>query len=121
MRSMLFFAALALVASAYATDPDVYRIRNAADLVRVCSTQPSESDYATAIAFCHGVLAGSYGYYAASTPMPDRFVCLPEPAPTRSKVANDFVAWANARPQFMQHGAIDTLFRYAAEAFPCGK
>jgi hypothetical protein len=46
-------------------------------------------------------------------------VCAPDPAPTRSKVALDFVAWAKARPQLMDRGAIDTLFRYAAEAFPC--
>jgi len=36
-------------------------------------------------------------------------------------VASDFVAWANARPQLMNAGAIDTLFRFAGETFPCRK
>jgi Rap1a immunity proteins len=121
MRSTVFLALLALATSAYAVEPDAYRIRNTADLVRVCSAQPSEPDQATAIAFCHGVLAGAYGYYVASTPVADRFVCPPDPVPTRSKVANDFVAWAKARPQLMEQGAIDTLFRFAAETFPCTK
>ncbi|MCZ7565612.1 MAG: Rap1a/Tai family immunity protein [Burkholderiales bacterium] len=121
MRSLFLLAALPLAASVHAADPDAYRIRNAADLVYICSTPSSAPDHATATAFCHGVLAGAYNYYAASTAEADRFVCVPDPAPTRSKVAGDFVAWANARPQFMKSGAIDTLFRFAAEAFPCRK
>jgi hypothetical protein len=121
MRTIASLALLAFAASAYAVEPDAYRIRNTADLVRVCSAQPSEPDQATSIAFCHGVLAGAYAYYLASTPSADRFVCTPDPAPTRSKVAIDFVAWAKARPPLMAQGAIDTLFRFAAETFPCGK
>jgi Rap1a immunity proteins len=121
MRTIVSLALLALAASTYAVEPDAYRIRNTAELVRVCSAQASEPDQATAIAFCHGVLAGAYAYYVASTPPADRFVCPPDPAPTRSKVAADFVAWAKARPQLMQQGAIDTLFRFAAETLPCKK
>ena len=30
-----------------------------------------------------------------------------------------FVAWVRARPQYMQSGAVDTLFRFAAETYPC--
>lgn len=121
MRSTVFLALVALSTSTFAVEPDAYRVRNTADLVRVCSAQSSEPDQATAIAFCHGVLAGAYAFYTASVPVADRFVCPPDPAPTRSKVANDFVAWAKARPQVMEQGAIDNLFRYAAEAYPCKK
>jgi len=121
MRTIVSLALIVLAASAYAVEPDAYRIRNTAELVRVCSAQPSEPDQATAIAFCHGVLAGAYAYYLESTAPSDRFICAPDPAPTRSKVAIDFVAWAKARPQFMERGAIDTLFRFAAESFPCRK
>lgn len=119
MRLAALTTAFVLAASAYAAPPDHYRVATAAELVRVCSTQPSEADYTTAIAFCHGVLAGAYGYYQAVTPPEHRFVCAPDPAPTRSQVANGFVAWMKGRPQLMSDGAIDTLFRYAAEAFPC--
>jgi len=109
----------ALTASAHAADSNNYRVRTAAELISVCSTQPSEADYTTAIAFCHGVLAGAYGYYLASTPPADRFVCPPDPPPTRSHVAQQFVAWGKRRPELMNEAAIDTLFRYAAEAMPC--
>jgi osmotically inducible lipoprotein OsmB len=112
MKIALVAAALALAASTHAAPPDSYRIRHTGDLVRVCGTPSTDSDYATAIAFCHGVLAGAYGYYDVATPAADRFVCLPDPGPKRSKIAADFVAWANARPQLMSAAAIDTLFSF---------
>lgn len=119
MRIALLAAALVAAASANAAAPEHFRLSTAADLARVCGTPSSDGDYATASAFCHGVLAGAYGYFASSTPAADRFVCPPNPAPTRSQVANGFVAWMKARPQFNNDGAIDALFRYAAEAYPC--
>lgn len=99
--------------------PDHYQIGNASHLARVCGTPPSAPDYTTAVAFCHGVLAGAYGYYQASTLAADRFICPPNPPPTRSQVANGFVDWVRARPQVANDHAIDALFRYVAEAFPC--
>ena len=120
MRLVFLAAAIALTASAHAAPPpDHYRVHTAGELARVCGTQSSAADYATAIAFCHGVLAGAYGYFEASTPAADRFICPPKPAPTRAQVANGFVDWAKAHPQLMTDSAIDTLFRYAAQAFPC--
>jgi hypothetical protein len=119
MRSAALALLAALTASAHAAESDHYRVGTTAELIRVCGAQPSEADYVTAIAFCHGVLAGAYGYYIASTPPADRFVCPPDPPPTRSQVAQRFVAWGKSRPGLMGEGAIDTLFRYAAEAMPC--
>jgi hypothetical protein len=112
-------AAAALSLPARAAGPEHYQVRHAGDLVRLCDAQPSDADHPTALAFCHGVLSGAYGYYLASTEPADRFVCVPDPAPTRTQVARGFVAWAKARPQLMQKGAIDVLFNFAAEAYPC--
>jgi len=119
MRIAIAAASLVLAASAQAAPPEHFRLATAADLARVCATPASDKDYVTAVAFCHGVLAGSYGYFQASTPAADRFVCPPAPAVTRTQVANGFVAWLKARPQYNNDGAIDALFRYAAEAYPC--
>ena len=120
MRYTRMFAAVLLVGSAHAaTGPDHYRVATAGELARVCATAPSAADYATAIAFCHGVLAGAYGYFLATVAPPDRFICPPKPHPTRSQVANGVVDWIKARPQLSNDGAIDALFRYASEAFPC--
>jgi hypothetical protein len=119
MRIAVLAATAMLAASAHAAPPDFFRADTAAELVRVCSASTSEADYVTAIAFCHGVLAGAYGFYVSSTPPAQRFVCATDPAPKRSQVADGFVAWAKKNPQYMNDGSIDTLFRYAAEAFPC--
>lgn len=112
-------AALALSAAVHAQKPDHYQLRHTADLVTVCSMPPSSSEHATAVAFCHGVLAGAWGYYVASTAPPEREICPADTALTRAKVAEAFVAWAKARPQYMQANAVDTLFRFAAQAYPC--
>ena len=120
MRTILAAGALAFACTSHAAAaPDHYALRSAADLARVCGTPSSASDYATAIAFCHGFLAGSYAYFQATTLPASRFVCTPDPAPTRAKVANDFVAWTKAHPQYNGDGAVDALFRFAAEAYPC--
>lgn len=34
-------------------------------------------------------------------------------------VANGFVAWMKAHPQFANDGAADTLFRFATQTYPC--
>lgn len=121
MRIAVLAATAMLTVSAHAAPPDYYKAHTTAELVAVCSAPTTQADYATAIAFCHGVLAGAYGFYVSATPVAERYICAPEPAPTRSQVASGFVAWTKKNPQHMKDGAIDTLFRYAAEAFPCKK
>jgi hypothetical protein len=115
----LALAALAMTTPAYAQKAEHYQIRHTGDLVAVCATAQSAPDYATAIAFCHGILAGAWGYYVASTAPLDREICPSDTRLTRAKVANDFVAWVKARPRVLQNGAIDTMFQFAAEAYPC--
>ena len=112
-------ATLAMASLVHAQKAEHYQIRHTADLVTVCSASPSSADYATSVAFCHGILVGAWGYYVASTAPLDREICSSDTTLTRAKVADAFVAWARARPQYMQSGAVDTLFRFAAETYPC--
>ena len=121
MRLPIAVVAALVAATSQAQVPDEFRIRHTADLVAVCAKSPSASEYASSIAFCHGILSGAYGYYDASTPTADRYVCATQPYPTRAKVMEDFVVWAKSRPQHMPNHAIDTLFIYLAEAYPCKK
>ncbi|MFO1206957.1 MAG: Rap1a/Tai family immunity protein [Burkholderiales bacterium] len=121
MRIAVLAATAVFAAPVYAVPPDYYKAHTTAELVAVCSAPTTQADYATAIAFCHGVLAGAYGFYVSATPVAERNICAPDPAPTRSQVATGFIAWTKNNPQYLKDGAIDTLFRYAAEAFPCKK
>ena len=96
-------------------------MRDANDLVRACSVPENDTLYANATGFCHGVLTGAYRVYESMVKPESRFICSPNPTPTRAIVMDGFVKWANAHPQFMKEGAVDTLFRYLAEAYPCKK
>ena len=121
MRNLLALAALILSGSAIAADSNSFQMRDAADLVRICSIGPDDPLYANAAGFCHGVLVGAYRYYDSAVKGGNRYVCAPNPTPTRAKVMNDFVAWAGKNPAYMKESPTDGLFRYLAETYPCKK
>ncbi len=113
---LVLFAAPAL-----ADGLDEYKVRNAGDIVSLCSRDQSAEDYVAAMNFCHGFAVGAYAYYrgvAAADPNV-KIVCFKEPYPERSKVIADFVAWSKANPSFMKDSAVDTMFRFLAGAYPC--
>jgi hypothetical protein len=113
---VLLFAAPAL-----ADAVDEYKVRNAGDLVSLCSRDLSAEDYVAAQNFCHGFAVGAYAYYrGVAAAEPDlKIVCFKEPYPERKAVIADFVAWSKANPSFMKDSAVDTFFRFLAGAFPC--
>jgi Rap1a immunity proteins len=108
-------------APVFAGTADEYKVRNAADLVALCSRDLSAEDYVAAQNFCHGFTVGAYAYYrGVASADPDlKIVCIKEPYPERKKVIADFVAWSKTNPSFMKDSAVDTLFRFLAGAFPC--
>lgn len=119
MKLALAAAGLALALSTPAMAQEHFRLHSAADLARACAPAATDKDAAASLAFCHGVLAGAYGYYQSAVPMADRFVCPPTPSVTRAQVAKAFVTWLHTRPQYNDAAAVDTLFRFGAETYPC--
>ena len=120
--------ALILVASmvplaAEAVDSENFRVRSTADLVEICSVPPSDSMYAAAIGFCHGYGVGAFHYYQASVSGPEgkRFVCFPNPPPSRTEALQMFLSWARENPQYMGEPAVETLFRWLVAKWPCPK
>ncbi len=114
-------AVLLFATPALADVMDEYKVRNAGDLVALCSRDLSAEDYVAAQNFCHGFAVGAYAYYrGVAAADPDlKIVCFKEPYPERKKVIADFVAWSKANPSFMKDAAVDTFFRFMAGAFPC--
>ena len=121
MRTFIGVLAVLAAGSAFAADSSEFQVRDAADLVRVCSVPRDHQLHDNAAGFCHGILTGAYRYYESTVPKENRFVCAPSPTPTRAKVMNDFVAWSAKNAQYMKDPPIDTLFRYLAQAYPCKK
>src|SRR3954471_11645323 len=87
-------AAMLGAATAFAADSNNFQLRDTADLVRVCSVSPDDAHYLNATGFCHGVLVGAYRYYDSAVKIANRFICPPNPIPSRARVMSEFVKWA---------------------------
>ena len=119
MRIAVLAATAMLAASAHAAQTDDYRSHSTAELVRLCSTPASASPTTRS----RSPSATAFSRAPTATTELDagvRAVCLRTgSAADTVQVAQDFVAWAKKNPQYMNDGGIDTLFRYAAQTYPC--
>jgi len=95
-----------------------FQVKDAQDLVDVCTTPKTDPLYGAAMGFCHGYAVGAWQYYAAAG---RKFLCVPDPAPSRVQAINGFIDWAGEHPQYMHEGAAQTLFKYLADAWVCTK
>lgn len=100
---------------------DDFVIRGAKDLADLCATQPADPAYVAALQFCYGYLQGAYDYYLAERQGPDaeHFVCLPKPEPSREAVVRLFLAWLKSHPGHDSEPAIEVLFRFGTDQWPC--
>lgn len=119
MRLLIVAVALMAAGSALAVEKRDFQLNNAAGLVEICSVPADDPLYINAREFCHGYLVGAFHYYDATEPPSNRFVCAPNPRPSRTEVMQGFVAWASQHPQYMSNRPVDALFRFLAEAYPC--
>ena len=105
----------------HAVGPDNFRLNSTGDLVALCSADPSGPDYVAAIHFCHGFASGAYQYYQAlAAALPEaRYVCVPEPAPSRSEAIAGFVEWAKRNPAHTADKPVDSIFEYLSARYPC--
>lgn len=110
-------------AVATADPPERFMVDDTADLVALCEVEPGASAERDGLVFCHGFVVGTVHYHLASTQAdgPRRWVCLPplEVRPSRDLVIREFVEWAKEHPEFMRDEAVDGLFRFLDERFPC--
>jgi hypothetical protein len=106
---------------ARAATTDNFVVRSTADYVALCESTPGDDNYVAAIHFCQGFAAGAYQYYLAlaqHSPS-SRFVCVPSPSPTRDQAIANFLVWAHAHPERMSEPAVESMFRYLGETYPC--
>jgi len=119
MRLLIVAVALMIAGSALAVEKSNFQLKNAAGLVEICSVPADDPLYINAREFCSGYLVGAFQYYDATEPPSNRFVCAPNPRPSRTAVMQRFVDWAKERPQYMNDRPVDALFRFLAEAYSC--
>lgn len=121
----LAIAAAAIIAAAGTTataaTSDNFQVRNSQDLVDLCGVQRNDPVAAQAIHFCEGYLVGVYHYHQALTAGRGQapVFCPGAQLPTRDEAVALFVTWGRAHPERMQEPAVDSLFRWAVETWPC--
>jgi hypothetical protein len=116
-----FIAILALTVPSLAVDTDKFHVKTTSDLVALCSADPAAENYVAAVHFCHGFASGAFRYYqsvAAAQPAA-KYICTPDPAPSRNEVIAAFVNWARKDKDAMGAPATDSMFRYLAAKYPC--
>lgn len=116
------FVTPALASAAGLTEDDFY-IKNAQDLVDLCAAPESDPLNDASVHFCHGFVTGAWQYHQAQANGPGgtRLVCPPETPPTRNQAVAGFLTWSAAHPQYMSEPAVEAMFRYLIETYPCPK
>ena len=97
-----------------------FLVRSTRDLVDVCAPAPSDPLATAAVNFCQGFMVGAYQYYTIDAAATNRqLFCPPSPLPSRNEAIAQFVTWAKARPAVLDQVAVEGMFRFLAERYPC--
>jgi len=122
MRSLTAAAVLAaasLVAlPAEAQRATVLQARTAGELADLCAANPKEALGDAKINFCHGYIQGAIQTDIRRSEGKKAF-CFPNPQPTRTETTNDFVKWVRASPDRKTPPAVEGLFQFLSERYPC--
>lgn len=120
-KAILLSAVLFSGVGATASKQEDFLVRNTKDLADLCATQPDDPLYVAAVHFCNGFVVGAYRYHESLYSGPDAkpLVCLPSPRPSRQQSIADFVAWSKGHPERDSEPAVDGLFRFLMEKWPC--
>lgn len=124
--SLLLALAVSLAPfAARAATLEDFKIQTTQDFVDLCSTAADDPLYDDAVNFCHGYASGAWQYHQAQAngPRGHRIVC-PTPSeanPRRAELIAEFVAWSAGHPEHMTEPAVETLFRFLVEKWPCSQ
>ena len=118
---VLVLIVLLLPGFAGAVTEEDFEAKTTQDLVNLCSASPDDPMYHQAINFCHGYFVGAYHYYEAmsSGPKGVKFVCLPDPRPSRNDAINMIIEWVKANPRYLKETPVETQFRFMMQKWPC--
>jgi len=121
VRAGLAAAALSLATSAPAFSLTLEDFQSATTdgIVKLCTAPESDPLYQGAIGYCVGYLTGAFHFYRATEGEKAKLVCFKSGEPSRREEISKFIAWAKAHPQYGSALAVDTMFRYLGEEYPC--
>jgi hypothetical protein len=110
----------ATIASAAVTESQ-FPPRTVRDLIEICAPAKEDPMTTAAINYCHGFAQGAVIVEEAHEGQRDvrKLFCLPSPRPASGSEITKFIAWANTMPSRLDEPAIDGMFIYLAETYPC--
>jgi hypothetical protein len=92
--------------------------RTAGDLADLCAANPKDAQGDAKINFCHGFAQGAITVELRRAGDKKPF-CFPTPTPSRTATMTEFVNWVRALPEHRTPTAVDGLFKFLAERYPC--
>jgi hypothetical protein len=118
---LLFLFVILLPGFAGALTEKDFEAETTQQLLNLCTAPTDHPLYHQAINFCHGYLVGAYDYYEAQSSGPKgiKFVCIPDPEPSRNEAIGMFIEWVKSHPQHWQERPVDSEFRFLMEKWPC--
>ena len=96
----------------------VLQARTAGELADLCAATPKDPQGDAKINFCHGYAQGAIQAEIRGSQEKKAF-CFPNPPPTRTATMNEFVNWVRAQPDHRTPPAVEGLFQFLGERFPC--
>jgi hypothetical protein len=118
LAPLVALTAISLALPAQAQKSVTLQARTAADLADLCAANPKESQGDAKINFCHGFAQGAITVELRRAGDKKPF-CFPSPAPTRTATMGEFVNWVRSLPEHRTETAVDGLFKFLGERFPC--
>jgi hypothetical protein len=110
--------AVLLVLPAQAQRSTILQARTAGDLAELCAANPKDPQRDAKINFCHGYAQGAITVEQRHAEGKKPF-CFPSPTPTRTATMGEFVDWVRASPEHRTPPAVEGLFQFLGERYPC--
>ena len=114
--ALLALAMILLAMPAHAQRAINIQARTAGELADLCGANPREPQGDAKINYCHGFAQGAVDVVLRGEKKP---FCFPSPTPSRSATLGEFVNWVRANPTHRSESALDGLFHFLGERFPC--
>ena len=93
------------------------------DLIAICAPAQDDPMMTAAVNYCHGYAEAAVVVEEAHERQRQgrKLFCMPNPPPPSGQELANFVAWANAEPSRLDQPAVDGMFLYLAQKYPCGR
>lgn len=118
MRSWLLVFTVLLISPGWAAETISLHAQTAGELAALCAAPPGSPAADTKFNFCEGFAQGAIDDRMSIVDGKRPF-CFPNPTPKRPATMREFVSWVRVDPARLRLPAIEGLFTFLSERFPC--